>query len=425
VKTILLMLDGLGDRPQQELDWKTPLEAAHTPHLDALCQMAETGMMIPWRQGVPLGTEAAHFVMLGYPMEDFPDRGVIHALTMGETLAEDTVYLVTTWAWVEAQSTEYRIIERNVAQLTETESDRLAEDLPREIDGYTFTWKLGKSPHGVLKIQKNGISGKISDSDPFYPDRSVMKVLPFETDDPAAAETAGALNKFLQTVYRRLEHHPVTRQRREKGLQPATMLLTKWCGMKPPIEPFSLRNGMSSLMLGQSMLMEGIAALFWMPYQSYGSMMEAVAIALEADAEYVHLHTKRTDDAAHTKNPWNKVRVLEEIDAELGGLVEAAKRREHLIIVTGDHTTPSSGELIHAGDTVPILFCGSPVRPDSVESFGERSCAAGSLRLTGEDLMPMILNYTERAIFHNFRPGSVRRPYIQSNVPLLNPKTFP
>ncbi|MDW7670161.1 MAG: alkaline phosphatase family protein [Bacillota bacterium] len=425
MKTILLMLDGLGDRPQKELEWKTPLEAALTPNLDTLCRMAETGMLIPWRQGVPLGTEAAHFVMLGYDMDDFPDRGVIHALSMGEALEEDMVYLVTTWAWVEATTTEYRIIERNVAHLTPAESDKLAEALPREIDGYAFTWKLGKSPHGVLKIHKNGISGSISDSDPFYPDRSVMEVLPFETDDPEAASSARALNRYLNTMYDRLVQHPVNQQRREKGLQPATMLLTKWCGMKPPIEPFHIRNGMSSLLLGQSTLMEGIAALLRMKYQSYESVAEAVDTALKAEADYVHIHTKRTDDAAHTKNPLNKVRVLEEIDEELGRLVHAAGSREHLIIVTGDHTTPSCGELIHAGDSVPILFCGSPVRPDAVEAFGERSCATGSLRITGSDLMPMILNYTERAIFYNFRPGSVRRLYIQTEVPLLNPTISP
>lgn len=425
MKTIMLLLDGLGDRPHSSLSGKTPLEAARTPRLDALCRMGETGMLIPWRQGVPLGTEAAHFVMLGYSMDDFPDRGVIHALTMGQTLEEDTVYLVTTWAWVEAREKDYQIIERNVGRLTPEESDELAEELPHEINGYTFTWQLGKSPHGVLKIQKSGISGSVSDSDPFYPDRSVMQVMPFETEDPGAASTAKALNRYLAVMHQRLLNHPVNQKRRKQGLQPATMLLTKWCGMKPSIESFSLQNGMSSLMLGQSTLMEGMAALFQMPYDTYETMTEAVSKAIASDADYVHLHTKNTDEASHTKNPLNKVRALEEIDGQLDELVKAAMKQEHLIIVTGDHTTPSSGDMIHAGDSVPILFCGPTVRPDGVETFGERTCSTGSLRLTGEDLMPMILNYTERAIFHNFRPGGVRRPYIQTEVPLLTPAAFP
>jgi len=41
-KVILLILDGLGDRPIKELGNKTPLEAAHTPNLDASWAMTWT-----------------------------------------------------------------------------------------------------------------------------------------------------------------------------------------------------------------------------------------------------------------------------------------------------------------------------------------------------------------------------------------------
>ena len=35
-KAILVVMDGLGDRPVRELGDLTPLEAAHTPNLDVL-----------------------------------------------------------------------------------------------------------------------------------------------------------------------------------------------------------------------------------------------------------------------------------------------------------------------------------------------------------------------------------------------------
>ncbi len=35
MKTIILLLDGLGDRPQKQLLGKTPLEAANTPNLNS------------------------------------------------------------------------------------------------------------------------------------------------------------------------------------------------------------------------------------------------------------------------------------------------------------------------------------------------------------------------------------------------------
>ena len=42
---VLVVLDGLGDRPSAELDGSTPAEAAHTPVLDALTAEVLTGLI--------------------------------------------------------------------------------------------------------------------------------------------------------------------------------------------------------------------------------------------------------------------------------------------------------------------------------------------------------------------------------------------
>ena len=41
MKGLILIMDGMGDRPIKELGNKTPLEAAHTPNMD---KMAEEGI---------------------------------------------------------------------------------------------------------------------------------------------------------------------------------------------------------------------------------------------------------------------------------------------------------------------------------------------------------------------------------------------
>ncbi len=97
-------------------------------------------------------------------------------------------------------------------------------------------------------------------------------------------------------------------------------------------------------------------------------------------------------------------------------LVEAVENKELLLIVTGDHSTPSSGNMIHSGESVPIMFIGKNVRPDDVTEFGERSCAKRSIKMYGSDLMQMILNYTERALFYNFKPSDKRLNYIPKTI---------
>ena len=46
-KLVLVVLDGLGDIATKEQNYLTPLEAAHTPNLDAIARDSAQGLMIP------------------------------------------------------------------------------------------------------------------------------------------------------------------------------------------------------------------------------------------------------------------------------------------------------------------------------------------------------------------------------------------
>ncbi|MCC5909346.1 MAG: 2,3-bisphosphoglycerate-independent phosphoglycerate mutase [Clostridiaceae bacterium] len=415
VKTIVLLLDGLGDRPQNELDGRTPLEAANTPNLDKLCQQAETGMMIPWRQGVPLGTEVAHFILFGYDMKDFPGRGIINALSRNFSLEEDAVYMVTSWAYVEEREGLF-IKERWTKDLSIEEVTALKEALPNKIEDITLQWDYSIGPHGVLKLKGDAVSSEISDSDPFYDHGHVIEIEAFETNCSNARYTAKVLNRYLRESYTFFKHHPINLDRAHKGKQPANFLLTKWAGRKPNLVPFEEKHGMKGCIVGSSQLMLGISKLLGMDYIHYKNFKEGVDLAINSDYEFIHLHTKAPDEAAHTKNPHNKVKVLEEIDSYLKPLVDAALKENLLLVVTGDHTTPSSGEMIHSGEPLPIMFIGKNVRVDDVKTFGERSCSKGNIRMEGCDLIQMVLNLTERALFYNFRPGARRLNHIPKTI---------
>lgn len=415
MKTVLLMLDGLGDRPHNELNGKTPLETAITPNLDKLCKRGETGIMIPWKQGVPLGTEVSHFILFGYNMEDFPGRGIINALSRDFVIEEDAIYLCTSWAWVK-ENNGLAIKERWTKNISDEEIIELKKILPSSIDDILFYWEQSIGCHGVLRLKGTNISSNISDSDPFYDNSYVMKVEPYESKENNSLYTADALNKYLTKVYYLLKEHPININRENKNKQPTNFLLTKWAGEKPSILTFKEKHGLSSCIVGNSLLMYGISRLLDMDYIKYRDLKEGVKIALESNYDFIHLHTKETDEAAHTKNPHNKVKVLEEIDCQIEKLVESALNEEILLIVTGDHTTPSSGNMIHSGEPVPIMFIGKNVRVDDITTFGERSCAKGSIRMFGSDLMQMILNLTDRAQFYNFRAGSRKLNHIPKNI---------
>jgi 2,3-bisphosphoglycerate-independent phosphoglycerate mutase len=109
-----------------------------------------------------------------------------------------------------------------------------------------------------------------------------------------------------------------------------------------------------------------------------------------------------------------KKSAIEAIDSVLGPLVERVEKREDLlVVVTGDHATPSSGPLIHSGEAIPIVIAGGPnVLVDEVKSFHERAAIAGGLgRVLGTDLMPLLLNFTDRVRLHGVRHQRQMRPY--------------
>ncbi len=410
-----MILDGLGDRPHDVLGGKTPLEAAVTPNLDKLCEHAETGIMIPYKQGLPLGTEVAHFLLFGYPIDEFPGRGIINALTRSFELKEKAAYLCTSWAYVEEED-GISIKERWVSNLSDEEVIGLMKVLPDFLDGIEFEWKQSIDVHGILKLEGDKVSPELSDSDPFYDNSYVMKVEAFETNSENANYTANTMNKYLFEVYERLKNHPINLSRIAEGKNPANFLLTKWAGKKPNLPTFKEKHGLNSAIVANGLLMRGIATLLGMDFIRYKGFENGVEIALNSDYEFVHLHTKDTDEAAHTKNPLNKVKVLERIDGEIKALVDSALRGDILLIVTGDHSTPSSGTLIHSGEPVPIMFIGKNVRIDDVKSFGERNCAKGSIRMFGSDLIQMILNLTDRAQLYNFRAGSKALNHIPKEI---------
>jgi 2,3-bisphosphoglycerate-independent phosphoglycerate mutase len=63
-----------------------------------------------------------------------------------------------------------------------------------------------------------------------------------------------------------------------------------------------------------------------------------------------------------------------------------------VLIVTGDHSTPSVLRS-HSWHPVPVIFHSAYCRPDHVEHFGEHACTTGGLgpRFPAKDLMPLAL----------------------------------
>ena len=415
MKTIVVLLDGVGDLVCKELGEKTPLEYANTPNLDRMASLGETGMMTPYRLGVPIGTDFAHYLLLGYGKKRYPGRSIVDGLAYEVPLHNHRLYMVTSWASVKKE-TDYKIQSRYLMNLPKEDSLALGRVLPKSFQGYDLQWHHTDEGHGILEVYGENLSTRISDPDGIYPLGYVLRSEPYGTRNPQAKKTSALINHLMEEMHRRLEDHPINKKREQQGLEPANFLLPKWAGTPRTIPGFEEENGMVGEIIGSSTMIRGIARLLQMKYTPYESFADGVEKALASSAQYIHLHTKETDQAAHTKDPFQKVKILEKIDPLLAPIIDYGLKEDVLLIVTGDHTTPSIGPMIHSGEPVPIVFLGKHIRRDDVQGFDERSCTKGSLRMKGNDFIPMILNYHGRSLFHDFRVGGRKSKYLPSKL---------
>lgn len=92
MKYAVLLGDGMADEPLDELNGRTPLEAAHTPYMDRIAAQGTLGLLDTIPDGFTPGSDVANLSVLGYdPRECYTGRGAIEAANMGVSLGPSDV----------------------------------------------------------------------------------------------------------------------------------------------------------------------------------------------------------------------------------------------------------------------------------------------------------------------------------------------
>jgi 2,3-bisphosphoglycerate-independent phosphoglycerate mutase len=407
MRCILLLLDGLGDRSQPVLHGRTPLQAAYTPNLDKIATLGMNGLFHAHLQGTALPSELAHFLMFGYRMEDFPGRGAVEALGEGLDLGEGDVALLARIFSVAPE--QGNLILRHEDPDLDRASCRVFHEAIRHFSsaGFAAEFLPTRGIGGILRL-RGDLSKSVTDSNPITEGRPLMEVLPLRAagDDPRARNTARFLNDYLRWTYRTLSDHPLNGKRLQQGLPAINAVGTQRAGSLTELPSFRTKWGLRGLLIASGAIYHGLGQVVGMETRKVrdtgdpaGDLRERLEIAYRAtEYDFIHVHTKVTDEAGHTKNPLVKQRVIEAVDSALAYAIETiAADDDILFIVTADHSTAASGTMIHTGETVPLVMTGKHIRRDEVTKFDEISCAGGGLSLVrGHELMYLVLNFLDR-----------------------------
>ena len=423
MKIILILLDGIGDRSYKILNHRTPLQAAHTPNLDRLARLGSNGLFHASSPGECLPSEIAHYLLFGYDLETFPGRGLLEAVGEGVAFDDRDVLCLAHIASVTWENGIPILAEKRPHADDEELRQLFSAIASYETHGILFRLQQTRSNDAIL-IVSGPASPCISDSDPMIVGQSMAKIWPFSNnpEPERAAQTAEALNAYLTHCYRSLSEHEVNRRRQAKGIPPANFLATQRCGRRTEQEPFDQKWGMAGMLIASGAVYGGLAHELGFTFiraqdtdKPDEDLRKRIDLALAEDAyDFIHVHTKVPDEAAHTGDPKRKEVAISSLDRGLGELVQAVEtRNDLLVVVTADHSTPSISTLIHSGEPVPVTFVGPTVRRDGIEAFDEVSAAGGCLGLLrGRELMLTILNYADRSVLLSHRLGENDRSYI-------------
>ncbi len=407
MKAVLIVCDGLGDRPVKSLDGLTPLQAASAGTMDSIADRGACGIMDVIAPGQPPGSDTAHLALFGYdPEKVYSGRGAFEALGVGFDLKPGDVAFRCNLATLNEEGV---VVDRRAGRISSEEARILADALKdiriESVDGVEAVFIPSAEHRGVLVLRGEGLSRKVSDVDLHKVGVKPPKPRPLEAT-PEAERTAKALNEFLEKASKILTSHPLNEKRLEKGLPSANTVLTRGAGTLPEIKPIGERWRIKAAAIAGGALYKGVAkAVGFELIEVEGAtgtvntnLRGKVQAAIKAlrSYDYVFLHVKATDTVSHDRNPRRKVEVIEWISRELKPLVEEVFSSGYYIAITGDHTTPCEvGE--HRGDPVPLAIAGPGVRKDKVDRFDEISCAQGGIgRIRGVDLMRILMNYLGR-----------------------------
>lgn len=361
-KIVMLVADGLGGLPMHP-GGLTELETAKTPHLDALASLGVQGASIPVKPGIAPGSGPGHLALFGYdPLKYIIGRGALEATGIGFELQPGDVAIRCNFCTIDDQD---RITDRRAGRISSQESAPLAISLRKiQIPGIEIFVEPVKEHRFVVVFRGEGLGGNVADTDP---QMTGVKALEPVAQNPQSQKTAEVAKEFLRQAKSILAGHPKANFHTMRGF-----------AAKPQLPSYQEVYGLRAAAIAVYPMYKGLARLVGMDIVGNAQSLEEQIDELAANwdrYDFFFLHFKYTDSTGEDGNFTEKVARIEELDSVLGRI---QKLNPNVLIVTGDHSTPSYLKS-HSWHPVPTLLVSDCCRPDPHSTFNETTCITGGL----------------------------------------------
>lgn len=381
MKYLVILGDGMADRPIESLGNKTPLEYAKTPTMDELAAKGEIGMVHTIPDGMKPGSDTANLSVLGYdPRKYYSGRSPLEALSIGVPMKDTDVALrcnIVTLSEEEDTYEERTMIDHSASEISTEDCAVLLEAVRKELETDIYRFYLGTSyrhcliwDHGevVDLVQPHDILGqKIGDK------------LPKQKD----------LYDIMKKSYDILVNHPINIERKKKGLHPANSCWFWGAGTKPSLSPFEEKTHLKGAMISAVDLLKGIAVGSSMKVITVdganggldtnyeGKAQAAVDVLTKDNYDFVYVHLEGPDEMGHQGSVEKKVTAIERLDSRIiKPIVEGleAAGEDFRMVILPDHPTPICIRT-HSSESVPYLLYDSTKPRTETWHYNEKEAA--------------------------------------------------
>lgn len=400
-KYIILVGDGMADRPIESLGGKTPLEYAHTPGMDTLAREGILGLVRTVPAGMPPGSDIANLSLMGYdPRVAFSGRAPLEALNMGITLGPDDCA-------IRCNMVEIRdgiMHDFSAGHISSEFSALVMRELSAALDIPGIEYYPGVSYRNIL-VWRN------------YPHEGLPETTPPHDIHGARAdnhlprgEGAEMLRRIMADSADIIASSPAIAGARGRLEGSPTSVWLWGCGRRPRMDTLESRYGLRGRTISAVDLIHGIGrAAGLSPLHvpgatgyidtDYAGKARALLEALPG-VNFILLHVEAPDESGHEGNLEHKLKAIEDFDKKIvepvmDGLSEYP---EYSILVLPDHPTPLA---LRTHTDEPVPFClrstagweGTPYESMHGSSFSEAAAASTGLFVPeGHRLIELMLN---------------------------------
>jgi len=396
MKHLILCVDGMADFPQPALGGKTTMEAAATPHLDALAARGAIGRAQTSFADLPCGSPVANLAILGYdPHRYHPNgRSSFEALAAGTRLRPGDLSFRCNLVTI---SNDHRIADFTAGQIeTDTAADLVWD---YEVGDTKLELYVGQQYRHCLIVRDAHVPpDELELAAPHCHQQEPMQPLLPRGKTPRAAALADKLRQFM------LDSRAHIARFNEKTPTKATMFWL-WSAASSPLMPaFEHTFGRRAALVCGLDFLKGIAIAAGIETKNIIGTTGYIDTNLRAklrftvnylrNYDFVYVHVNALDEAAHNRDPLLKTKMLEQLDADIVGPLAQYLERVHpndwRLMVLPDHYTLSH-DGTHHPRPVPVLVAGAGIEATSQARYTE-AAADGRPIVIGQRLMEPFLS---------------------------------